>query len=90
MLTRDELFALAALPIGDREEQDKSNPGHRIATPTAIAAAKRAQKIWLPDGKTSALSRESRQAERDAKARNFDIEDAIENAGGKRGSGSQT
>lgn len=85
-LSRDEIFALAAAPIGGAELREKCGGGLvHVADPEAIAAAKRASKIWLPRGKSSANTNAAREVEREAKARNFDIEDAIEAAGGQRG-----
>jgi hypothetical protein len=85
MIGRDELFALAAQPIGDRELQT----GIHCTGPEAREAARRASKVWLPGGKTSATI--ARDAERELRVRNFDIEDAIEAAGGHRGtSGDQS
>lgn len=85
-ITRDELFALAAKPIGDRELQHAgNNPEAVMMDPRLTAAAKRASKVWLPLGKQSANTNAAREAERELKARNFDLEDAIAAAGGERG-----
>lgn len=82
--------ALLDSPIGARHiQQEAGNPEALLMHPEAIAAAKRAQKIWLPDGKKSANTREARDAARAARALNYDLEDAVEQAGGARGNGSR-
>lgn len=89
MIGREELFALAAKPLGDRELQ--SNPWAPTVEERALREkelagfAKRAQKIWHPEGKRSAVTKEAREVAAELKARNFDLEDAVEAAGGKRG-----
>jgi hypothetical protein len=82
MIGREELFALAAAPLGDRSIQDKVGKDFQK---TKAAFAKRAQKVWLPAGKLSANTNAQREHERSLKALNFDIEDAVEAAGGQRG-----
>lgn len=47
---------------------------------------KRTSKLWLPQGKKATRTREALDAEREILARNFDLEDAVEAAGGQRGS----
>lgn len=98
MIGREELFALADTPIGDADMLALANadfarkqalpPQQRArfkASPEVAALSRRAQKVWLPEGKSSANTSEQREHERALKAQNFDIEDAIEAAGGARG-----
>lgn len=75
MIGREELFALAERPLS----LDGEN------SPRAIG--RRAQGVWLPAGKRSRNLAAERAAERDLFARNYDLEDAVEAAGGRRGSG---
>lgn len=85
--TREELFEMAARPIGGPDTFELAKavlPGEKPPL-EVVEAAKRAQKLWLPAGKTSANTTEAREAEALIKARNYDIEDAVEAAGGKRG-----
>jgi hypothetical protein len=87
--TRDELFEMAARPIGGEDVYRAAQKA--VATkgkPPAevVEASKRASKLWLPAGKTSANTNAAREAEAAIKARNYDIEDAVEAAGGCRGS----
>lgn len=89
-ISREELFELAAKPIGDRAIQQRisaagGDPFGKIMTPETTQAAKRAQKLWLPHGKQSANTTAAREAERELKALNYDLEDAVEAAGGTRG-----
>jgi hypothetical protein len=95
MIGRDELFALAALPIGKasieaaekaaRAAKVPAKKIHKVVERATREAAKRASKVWLPAGKSSANTTIARDAERDLLARNYDIEDAIAEAGGRRG-----
>lgn len=85
VISREELFEMARAPIGDRSIQPADNPSAHCGSPEAREAAKRAQKLWLPRGKGSPVSREAKEAERELKARNFDLEDAIAARGGERG-----
>jgi hypothetical protein len=93
MIEREELFALAAKPIGSPElcrEADNlkaaQERGVRVKPTGELAETiKRTSKLWLPEGKTSANSTEARAAERELKALNYDLEDAVEAAGGDRG-----
>jgi len=70
--TRDELFEMAARPIGAPGEKPRS-------------AAARTSKIWLPAGKRSATSADAKSARAEFRERQIDLEDAIEAAGGQRG-----
>jgi hypothetical protein len=85
--TREELFEMAARPIGSPDVQALAKAVLPGAKPPAevVEAARRASKLWLPAGKTSANTIEAREAEAVIRARNFDLEDAVEEAGGKRG-----
>jgi hypothetical protein len=85
--TRNLLQELADAPIGSPELQDEAD---RIAhakgavKPSAelTEAIKRASKLWLPQGRHPAR----RGACNEPAAEQIDIEDAVESAGGKRGS----
>lgn len=80
-ISRDELFALAALPIGGeaaRAAVRNLRPGEK-APDVVKQAAKRAAKIWLPLGRKGPVGRGGPS---DAQ---IDLEDAVEAAGGKRG-----
>lgn len=77
--SREELFAMAAEPIGDRQRcmtmQEKADAG------------KRASKLWLPWGITNkSATREARAKQKALRESQIDIEDAIAAAGGERGS----
>jgi hypothetical protein len=88
MIGRDELFALAAQPIGSpslQREADSALARQMKPSLEVVAVAKRANKVWLPAGKKSANTTLARDVERDLLARNYDIEDAIAEAGGRRG-----
>lgn len=47
--------------------------------------ARRATKLWLPEGKRSASTREAKAARDEIRSRQIDLEDAVEAAGGQRG-----
>lgn len=79
--TREELFAMAASPIGDKAALDAG----KMCAAEKAAAAKRAQKVWLPLGKRSPVSREAKEAEKLIRANQIDLEDAVVAAGGERG-----
>lgn len=87
MISREELFELAASPLGSKEMQQEADRYPIGAKgPGYIAdVARRCSKKWLPEGKKPVNGREIREAEAAAKALNFDIEDAIAAAGGSRG-----
>lgn len=85
--TREELFEMAARPIGGPDTFRLAKavlPGEKPPL-EVIEAGKRAQKLWLPAGKTSANTTVAREADAAIKALNYDLEDAVEAAGGKRG-----
>lgn len=77
--------ALLDSPIGG----DHLKNAAMCATQEAREVARRASKIWLPNGKRSANTTEARDAAKAAKALNYDLEDAVEQAGGNRGAGSR-
>lgn len=83
-ITREELFELAASPIGGPEAKRAAaahRPG-RDKTPAILKeAGKRAAKIWLPRGKRRTILSAGDPAAQ------TDLEDAVEAAGGKRGGG---
>lgn len=88
MIGRDELFALAAQPIGSAQlqaEADFAMNNQRTPPKEVVETAKRAAKVWLPEGKLSANTTAARDAKKEIRARNYDIEDAIVAAGGHRG-----
>lgn len=86
---REELFEMAAEPIGNadlqREAEFIGTSGRKPSRELKEASA-RACKKWLPAGKKSTVSHESKEAEQAFYARQNDIEDAVEAAGGQRGS----
>jgi hypothetical protein len=69
---RDWLQSLTEYPIGGD-------------SCSSAEAARRANKVWLPAGKRSANSREVRATQQELRAKQIDIEDAVEAAGGERG-----
>lgn len=80
------LKALAEEPIGSKALQARlPSNGQGHVPPEAKEAARRASKIWLPEGKRSTNSVETRQAKEEFFARQVDLEDAVEAAGGRRG-----
>lgn len=92
--SREELFEMAAEPIGSPDLQRYADANREAfargalkPSPELKEAGERACKKWLPGGKKSPVSVESREAEQAFYARNFDIEDAVEAAGGQRGGG---
>lgn len=82
-LSRDELFALAEEPIGSRALQ--AGRYDQIHDPDLVRAAKRASKLWLPRGRRGSNSREAKDADTAIRSTQFDLEDAVEAAGGSRG-----
>lgn len=76
-----ELQALLDQPIGDRS-RPTDYKGH---CPDQVDAARRANKLWLPLGTISRRD-VNRAAAADALERQFDLEAAVEAAGGHRGS----
>lgn len=86
--TREELFEMAARPIGDADLYQRAKsvlPGEK-PHPEVVEAAKRASKLWLPCGKKSAVNAEAKEVRAEFNARQIDLEDAVEAAGGARGS----
>jgi len=80
------LAAMVEAPIGDRDlKPDKQGYIH---DPVAVEAGRRAQKIWLPEGKRSTNGREAKEARQAFYKRQVDLEDAVEAAGGRRGGAS--
>jgi hypothetical protein len=80
--TRELLQELASLPIGSPEIQKEPLDKDGKLKPEAKEAAKRASKLWLPQGRKPARRR---SVCNDPSAQQTDIEDAVEAAGGKRG-----
>jgi hypothetical protein len=84
--TRDILQSLADQPIGSPELQFEADRVHEQQglKPSAalIETKKRATKLWLPQGKKSSV----RGACNDPSAVQTDIEDAVAERGGHRGS----
>ena len=84
--SREQLFAMAAEPIGDRVRCDAG----KMTAEEKAGAAKRASKVWLPWGATNkSATRESRAAQAALRETQIDLEDAIAAAGGERGSVNQ-
>lgn len=87
-----DIFALAARPIGSRalEQEAKDafyheqHGGRASLSPELRETVKRTSQRWLPAGKKSAADA-NRRAHDDAMARQTDLEDAVEQAGGTRG-----
>lgn len=83
-MDRVTLQDLANQPIGGKhlqEEAERKVHTEEKRSPELVATCKRASKIWLPEGKTP-----PRQRKAEPSAAQIDIEDAIEAAGGTRGS----
>jgi hypothetical protein len=79
--TRDVLQELAKEPLGCREFESRPLDENGNVRPEIKAVSKRAAKIWLPQGRKVA----KRGACNSPDAKQTDIEDAVEAAGGKRG-----
>lgn len=79
---REILQELADRPIGGAGIPACSGPNF---APEAIEAARRASGIWLPMGKRSAATPELKARKKELREAQIDIEDAIEAAGGHRG-----
>ena len=79
--TRELLQELAETPIGSPELQARPLDAKGNVKPEVKEAARRAVKIWLPQGRKAA----KRGACNEPAAQQADIEDAVEAAGGKRG-----
>jgi hypothetical protein len=75
--------ALLEAPIGSRDFR-MDGDGH-VRDPQALEAARRAQKIWLPEGKKKISAKDAKAAKDQFFAGQCDLEDAIEAAGGNRG-----
>ena len=93
MSDREVLQELAAKPIGSAELQDEAQRIAHLAangakphmTPELRETIDRTRKIWLPQGKRSAAEA-NRKAALAAREAQIDLEDAVEAAGGQRGS----
>jgi len=85
---RELLQDLAARPLGTPELQKLASQYSPDQTPPPELreVSKRCSKVWLPAGKRSSRGRGEREAEQSFYARQTDIEDAVEAAGGVRGS----
>jgi hypothetical protein len=87
--TREVLLDLARTPIGSRELQDEADrKARRGIKPSAELqeTIDRCKRKWLPQGKRTVSRADQREAEAAFYANQTDLEDAIEAAGGKRGS----
>lgn len=86
-VTREDLFALAAKPLGDPELHARvtRDPNGARGNPEVKAMVKRIAKTWLPLGRRSV----TRGACNEPGAAQTDIEDAVEAAGGARGQASR-
>jgi len=82
------LQAMVNEPIGSREVQAQIcfHQGEWVGPPAAKEAARRAKKIWLPEGKRPANGDDERRRREEFAARQVDLEEAVEAAGGARGS----
>lgn len=80
--TRELLQDLARLPIGSPDLQKEPLDKKGNVKPEVKEAAKRASKLWLPQGKKPPPVR---GACNEPTAEQTDIEDAVQAAGGKRG-----
>lgn len=90
--SREEIFHMAAEPIGSAALQREAEANMAAYARGALKpsmelkeAGQRAAKKWLPGGKKSTVSAESKEAEKAFYERQVDLEDAIEAAGGHRG-----
>lgn len=86
MIDRETLFEMAAEPIGSPKLMAEADHiAHTMIKPSPELreAAQRANKRWLPEGKITASSLMSKEAE--AAFYETDLEDAVEAAGGERG-----
>jgi hypothetical protein len=79
------LRAMLDAPIGSRDLQSKDDPRAPVFLPEALEAARRASKVWLPEGKRSTNSKEAREKRQAFYEQQIDLEDAVEAAGGHRG-----
>lgn len=91
--SREELFAMAAEPLGSREMQEIADEAKRCELRSGAKPprevrdlTKRVSKVWLPAGKKSVVSAEAKEIDAAIRANQIDLEDAIEAAGGERGS----
>jgi len=93
--TRELLQELTELPIGSPELQVEADATARARaqmgksvkpSPKLQETIDRAAKKWLPQGKRRVSREEAIAATRAFYANQTDIEDAVEAAGGKRGS----
>lgn len=81
--SREELFAMAEEPIGNRERLLAG----KMTMLEKADAGKRASKFWRPWGITNkSATKEARAAQQALRETQIDLEDAIEAAGGERGS----
>jgi hypothetical protein len=80
--TRELLQDLAQQPIGSPELQKEPLDKNGRIKPEVKEAAKRASKLWLPQGKKPPRRR---SVCNEPTAEQTDIEDAVQAAGGKRG-----
>lgn len=92
--TREVLQELVEKPIGSpalQEEAERvaymaANGGTPIISAELAEAGQRANKKWLPAGKRSTSGPEARASREAFYERQIDLEEAIEAAGGQRGS----
>lgn len=85
---REVLQELIAQPIGGRELMAGYNANSlpHIMSAEAMEAGKRANKFWRPAGKISTATPEAKARDKEMREAQIDLEDAIEAAGGQRGS----
>ena len=82
---RDVLQELAKLPLGSKklQEQQMRRGPNAPPLPEVVEVGKRCANKWLPQGKKPPRSRKICN---EPSAEQADIEDAVEAAGGRRGS----
>jgi hypothetical protein len=83
---REMLAELVARPIGGKHIQGEDARGlETLYSAEAKEAAARANKRWLPAGKRSTRGPDEAASREAFYARQIDLEDAVEAAGGQRG-----
>jgi hypothetical protein len=97
--TREVLQELASAPIGSCELQAQADRQHqaelrgasskRARAPELTETVKRVAKVWLPQGRKVTSRQDSAEKIAAFNAKQIDIEDAIEAAGGQRGKARQ-
>lgn len=81
-----KLRELAAKPLSGRARVEIRGGKERSFDEEGFDVTGRLGKIWLPAGKRSASSTEARDRRQAFREQQIDLEDAVEAAGGQRGS----